>query len=67
MKKKIFLNAFYNLALILCVIGAVKAYENNSPLISIFLGAAFAAFWMLCYNKAKDAITDFMSKSKDPK
>ncbi len=44
MKKKIFLNAFYNLALILCVIGAVKAYENNSPLISIFLGAAFAAF-----------------------
>lgn len=44
MKKKIFLNAFYNLALILCIIGAFWAYENKSPLISIFLIAVMAAF-----------------------
>lgn len=44
MKKKILLNAFYNLALIMCILGAVWAYENKSPLISIFLIAAFAAF-----------------------
>jgi hypothetical protein len=44
MKKKILLNAFYNLALIMCILGAIWAYENKSPLISIFLVAAFAAF-----------------------
>ncbi len=44
MKKRIFLNAFYNLALILCIIGAFWAYENKSPLIAIFLVAAMAAF-----------------------
>jgi hypothetical protein len=44
MKTKIFLNAFYNLALIMCIIGAFWAYENKSPLISIFLVAAMGAF-----------------------
>ncbi|GAB1463718.1 DUF6358 family protein [Pedobacter sp. UBA4863] len=44
MKKKIFLNAFYNLAMILCIMGAFWAYENKSPLISIFLVAVLAAF-----------------------
>ena len=44
MKQKIFLNAFYNLAVILCIVGAFWAYENKSPLISIFLVAAIAAF-----------------------
>ena len=44
MKKKIFLNAFYNLAMISCIIGAFWAYENKSPLISIFLVAVLAAF-----------------------
>jgi hypothetical protein len=44
MKKKILLNAFYNLALIMCILGAIWAYENKSPLISIFLVAALAAF-----------------------
>ncbi|WP_461788751.1 DUF6358 family protein [Pedobacter sp.] len=44
MKKKILLNAFYNLALIMCILGAIWAYENNSPLVSIFLVAALAAF-----------------------
>lgn len=28
----------------MCILGAIWAYENKSPLISIFLVAAFAAF-----------------------
>ncbi|WP_343531097.1 DUF6358 family protein [Pedobacter sp.] len=44
MKKRIFLNAFYNLALILCIFGAFWAYDNKSPLVAIFLVAAMAAF-----------------------
>ncbi len=59
MKKKIFLNAFYNLALILCIIGAFKAYENNSPLISVFLVAAFAAFLYIKIKLVKDLKKDF--------
>ena len=59
MKKKIFLNAFYNLALILCIIGAFKAYESGSPLISIFLGAAFAAFLYVKIKLVKELRKDF--------
>lgn len=44
MKKKIFLNAFYNLALILCILGAFWAFENKSPLIAVFLVAMMAGF-----------------------
>lgn len=44
MKKKIFLNAFYNLALILSIVGGFWAYENKSPLIVVFFAAVFAAF-----------------------
>lgn len=64
MKKKIFLNAFYNLALILCIIGAVKAYENNSPLISIFLGAAFAAFLFFKIKLVKELKQGFKQAPK---
>ncbi len=59
MKKKIFLNAFYNLALILCIIGAFKAYENKSPLISVFLGAAFVAFLYVKIKLVKELRKDF--------
>jgi hypothetical protein len=44
MKKKIFLNAFYNLALVFSVIGAFWAFDNKSPLVAIFLISAGAAF-----------------------
>jgi len=43
MGKKIALNVFYNLLLILCLWGAVWAYRHDNVLLSIFLGAAFAA------------------------
>jgi len=43
MKKKIALNVFYNLVLILSVWGMVWAYRNDSILISAFLAGVFAA------------------------
>jgi len=59
MKKKIFLNAFYNLALILCIIGAFWAYENKSPLIAIFLVAAMAAFLFFKIKLIKELNREF--------
>jgi hypothetical protein len=43
MKKKIALNVFYNLFLILAVFGISWSVNNKSPLIAVFCGAAFAA------------------------
>ncbi|MDQ8003820.1 MAG: DUF6358 family protein [Pedobacter sp.] len=59
MKKKIFLNAFYNLAMILCIIGAFWAYENKSPLISIFLVAVLAAFLFFKVKLIKELNREF--------
>ncbi|SOD19686.1 DUF6358 family protein [Pedobacter xixiisoli] len=59
MKKKIFLNAFYNLALILCILGAFWAFENKSPLISVFLVAMMAAFLYLKIKLIKDLKKEF--------
>jgi hypothetical protein len=54
MKKKIFINAFYNLALILCTIGVFWAYENSSPLIIIFFVAVFASILFFKIRLIKD-------------
>jgi len=43
MGKKIALNVFYNLALILSLAGMVWAFKNNSLLIVAFFAATFAA------------------------
>jgi len=59
MKKKIFLNAFYNLAMIFCIIGAFWAYENKSPLISIFLIAVLAGFLFFKIKLIKELKNDF--------
>ncbi|RYG10248.1 MAG: hypothetical protein EOO07_22495 [Chitinophagaceae bacterium] len=59
MKKKIFLNAFYNLAMIICIIGAVWAYENKSPLISVFLVAVLAGFLFFKIKLIKELKNDF--------
>ena len=50
MKKRVFINAFYNLIVILCTIGVFWAYENKSPLIVIFFVTVFAA---ILYYKLK--------------
>lgn len=44
MGKKIALNVFFNLALILSIFGMGWAFQNSSPLIVAFFGATFAAF-----------------------
>ena len=59
MKKKIFLNAFYNLALILCILGAFWAYENNSPLVAVFLVAMLAAFLFFKVKLIKELNKEF--------
>lgn len=59
MKKKIFLNAFYNLAMILCIIGAFWAYENKSPLIAVFLVAVLGAFLFFKVKLIKELKKDF--------
>ncbi|MES2651015.1 MAG: DUF6358 family protein [Bacteroidota bacterium] len=43
MGKKIALNVFYNLALILSVVGMGWAFKNESLLIVAFFGATFTA------------------------
>lgn len=43
MGKKLALNVFYNIALILSVIGMVWAFKNDSLLIVAFFAATFAA------------------------
>jgi hypothetical protein len=48
MGKKIALNVFYNLILIVSVIGAAWSYQNRSPLIIAFFGAIFV---MILYFK----------------
>lgn len=59
MKKKIFLNAFYSLAMILCIIGALWGYKNQSPLITIFLVAALAAFLFFKIKLIKEINKEF--------
>lgn len=59
MKKKIFLNAFYNLVMIMCIIGAFWAYENKSPLISVFLVAVLAGFLYFKIKLIKELKKDF--------
>jgi hypothetical protein len=44
MRKKIFVNVFYNLGIIFSIFGMIWAYENKSPLIVAFFGATFIAF-----------------------
>lgn len=58
MGKKIAINVFYNLALILSVIGMGWAFSNNSLLIVAFFGATFAAFLFFKIQLVKDIKKD---------
>ncbi|WP_199117155.1 DUF6358 family protein [Pedobacter sp. ASV28] len=62
MKQKIFINAFYNLALILSIFGIMWGYDNKSPLISIFFVAVFAAFLYFKIKLMKDLKKEFKKK-----
>ena len=44
MRKKIFINVFYNLCIILSIFAMLWAYDNQSPLIVAFFGAILIAF-----------------------
>lgn len=54
MKKKIFLNVFYNLMLIISVFGMIWSYNNKSPLIIVFFAAIFGSFVYLKIQLIKD-------------
>jgi hypothetical protein len=58
MGKKIALNVFYNLILILSFIGMIWAYQNNSLLIVAFFGAVFAAILIFKIQLVKDVRKD---------
>jgi hypothetical protein len=54
MGKKIAINVFYNLGLILSIFGMGWAFQNNSLLIVAFFGATFAAFLFFKIQLVKD-------------
>jgi len=54
MGKKIAINVFYNLLLILSIFGMGWAFQNNSPLIVAFFGATFAAVLYFKIQLVKD-------------
>lgn len=54
MRKKIFINVFYNLCIILSVFGMMWAYNNQSPLIVAFFGAILIAFGYFKLQLLKD-------------
>jgi len=58
MRKKIILNVFYNLGLILSIFGMMWAYNNKSTLIIVFFGATFAAVAFFKYQLLKDVRKD---------
>ena len=67
MKKKLFLNVFYNLCIMVSIVGAVSAYKNNSPLISIFLAAVIAAFVYFKIKLRNELRKEFMQGPPPPK
>jgi hypothetical protein len=58
MGKKIALNVFYNLILILSFFGMIWAYRNDSLLIVAFFGAVFAAILIFKIQLVKDVRKD---------
>jgi hypothetical protein len=54
MRKKLAINVFYNLVLILSFIGMIWAYQNDSLLIVAFFGATFAAILFFKIQLLKD-------------
>ncbi|KQB99263.1 DUF6358 family protein [Pedobacter sp. Hv1] len=58
MGKKIAINVFYNLGLILSIFGMGWAYNNNSWLIVAFFAATFAAFLFFKIQLLKDVRKD---------
>lgn len=54
MRKKIFINVFYNLAIVLSIFGMIWAYNNQSPLIIAFFGAVLIAFGYFKLQLLKD-------------
>lgn len=67
MGKKIALNVFYTLSLVLCFLGMVWAYKNNSYLIVIFFASAFAAVLFFKIQLLKDLKKDLNNKSNQNK
>jgi hypothetical protein len=66
MKKLLFLNVFYNLVIMASIVGAVSAYENKSPLISIFLAAVVAAILYFKF-KLRKQIKETLTNGPSPK
>ncbi|MDQ7947569.1 MAG: DUF6358 family protein [Pedobacter sp.] len=62
MGKKIALNVFYNLVIILSVAGMIWAYQNESLLIVAFFGAVFAAIVVFKLQLMKAIKKDFKNK-----
>ncbi|WP_410220318.1 DUF6358 family protein [Pedobacter sp.] len=58
MKQKIFLNVFYNIAIICSIVGANWAYKNNSPLIVVFFAVMLIAFIYFKFRLAKQIRND---------
>jgi hypothetical protein len=58
MGKKIALNVFYNIVMILSIIGMGWAYQNNSLLIVAFFGATFFAILFFKIQLVKDIRKD---------
>lgn len=65
MGKKIAINVFYNLAMILCVFGMFWAYNNQSLLIVFFFAAAFAAILFFKIQLIKDFRKDAAESARD--
>jgi len=63
--KKFALNIFYNLAIILSILGIVWCYNNHKPLPGGFLVGVAACFAYFKYHLMKDLRKNF--KEKDQK
>ncbi len=67
MGKKIALNVFYTLCLVMCFLGMVWAYKNNSYLIVLFFASAFATFLFFKIQLLKDFKKETNNKPKQDK
>lgn len=62
MKRKVFINTFYNLLLILCTIGVFWAYENYNLLIIIFFITVFSSILYFKIKLIKEIRKEFKRK-----
>ena len=59
MRKKILLNVFFNLGIIVSIIGMSWAYNNKSPLIVAFFAATMVAFVYVKIQLVKSLKNDY--------